>query len=73
MEEDIFYVQVAASNQNRVVLREVDRTLTGEYQCEVSADAPLFHTDIKAAEMVVVGKRFNATVTLKLSIHLIKL
>ncbi|KAL0810911.1 hypothetical protein ABMA28_010210, partial [Loxostege sticticalis] len=47
-------VDVAASDQNRVVLTDVDRTLTGEYQCEVSADAPLFHTDIKAAEMVVV-------------------
>ncbi|XP_050668513.1 uncharacterized protein LOC126967867 [Leptidea sinapis] len=47
-------VDVARSDQNRVVLTEVDRTLTGEYQCEVSADAPLFHTDIKAAEMVVV-------------------
>ncbi|XP_046972789.1 uncharacterized protein LOC124539435 [Vanessa cardui] len=47
-------VDVAASDQNRVVLTEVDRTLTGEYQCEVSADAPLFHTDIKSAEMVVV-------------------
>ncbi|KAM3962242.1 uncharacterized protein ACR2FA_003746 [Aphomia sociella] len=47
-------VDVASSDQNRVVITEVDRTLTGEYQCEVSADAPLFHTDIKAAEMVVV-------------------
>ncbi|KAL4716749.1 hypothetical protein ACJJTC_001905 [Scirpophaga incertulas] len=47
-------VDVAGSDQNRVVLTEVDRTLTGEYQCEVSADAPLFHTDIKSAEMVVV-------------------
>ncbi|XP_004933569.2 uncharacterized protein LOC101737324 [Bombyx mori] len=47
-------VDVAASDQNKVVLTEVDRTLTGEYQCEVSADAPLFHTDIKSAEMVVV-------------------
>lgn len=47
-------VDVAASDQNRVVLTEVDRTLTGEYQCEVSADAPSFHTDIKSAEMVVV-------------------
>ncbi|XP_049881355.1 uncharacterized protein LOC126377588 [Pectinophora gossypiella] len=47
-------VDVAQSDQNRVVLTEVDRTLTGEYQCEVSADAPLFHTDIKSAEMVVV-------------------
>ncbi|KAH9640938.1 hypothetical protein HF086_003028 [Spodoptera exigua] len=46
--------KVAGSDQNRVVLTEVDRTLTGEYQCEVSADAPLFHTDIKAAMMVVV-------------------
>ncbi|CAK1547725.1 unnamed protein product [Leptosia nina] len=47
-------VDVAKSDQNRVVLTDVDRSLTGEYQCEVSADAPLFHTDIKAAKMVVV-------------------
>ncbi|KAI8423701.1 hypothetical protein MSG28_012733 [Choristoneura fumiferana] len=51
-------VDVAGSDQNRVVLTEVDRTLTGEYQCEVSADAPLFHTDIKAAEMIVVGRLY---------------
>ncbi|GBP94753.1 hypothetical protein EVAR_64653_1 [Eumeta japonica] len=47
-------LSVASSDQNRVVLTQVDRSLTGEYQCEVSADAPLFHTDIKAAAMVVV-------------------
>ncbi|CAG9792367.1 unnamed protein product [Diatraea saccharalis] len=52
--EDYVQQWVAGSDQNRVILTEVDRTLTGEYQCEVSADAPLFHTDIKSAEMVVV-------------------
>jgi hypothetical protein len=32
----------------------VTRDLSGVYQCEVSEDAPLFHTDIRTAVMSVV-------------------
>lgn len=30
--------------------------MTGDYKCEVSADAPLFHTEIKTAHMTVAGE-----------------
>ncbi|XP_071446191.1 uncharacterized protein [Hetaerina americana] len=47
-------VDVSQSNARQVVLSDVQLELTGIYKCEVSADAPSFHTDIKAATMVVV-------------------
>jgi hypothetical protein len=37
-----------------VTLRGVTRDLTGQFQCEVSEDAPLFHTDIRTAIMQVI-------------------
>lgn len=46
--------QLAKSGENTVTLRSVPRTISGKYQCEVSADAPLFHTEASTAEMIVV-------------------
>lgn len=37
-----------------MTLRGVTRDLTGQFQCEVSEDAPLFHTDIRTATMQVI-------------------
>lgn len=36
-----------------MTLRAVSRVVSGKYQCEVSADAPLFHTETSTAEMLV--------------------
>lgn len=36
-----------------MTLRAVSPVITGKYQCEVSADAPLFHTETQTAEMLV--------------------
>lgn len=41
------------SNSHNVTIRGVTRNHTGLYQCEVSADAPLFHTLHKSAQMQV--------------------
>ncbi|KAG8228801.1 hypothetical protein J437_LFUL008722 [Ladona fulva] len=49
-------VDVSQSTARQVVLSDVQLELTGIYKCEVSADAPSFHTEIKAATMVVVGE-----------------
>ncbi|XP_049948340.1 uncharacterized protein LOC126456636 [Schistocerca serialis cubense] len=46
-------IQVSRSNEHQVTLTNVGRDLTGYYKCEVSADAPLFHTVIKTALMIV--------------------
>jgi hypothetical protein len=51
----IFLLQISQSNARTVALRDVRRNLTGFYKCEVSADAPLFHTEIKSGLMIVVG------------------
>lgn len=47
-------VDVHKSNSREVTLHDIQRNLTGFYKCEVSADAPLFHTDIRLGHMMVV-------------------
>ncbi|CAH1713772.1 uncharacterized protein LOC114125235 [Aphis gossypii] len=47
-------VDVSQSGPNQVVLRDVRRHLSGKYRCEVSADAPSFHTKIVSSWMHVV-------------------
>uniref|UniRef100_W8BFK7 Ig-like domain-containing protein n=1 Tax=Ceratitis capitata TaxID=7213 RepID=W8BFK7_CERCA len=47
-------VDLTNSDATSVTLKGVNRELTGNYQCEVSEDAPLFHTDIRAAHMQVI-------------------
>ncbi|KAG0717712.1 hypothetical protein GWK47_007955 [Chionoecetes opilio] len=45
----------ALSDQSKVTLRPVSLLSSGKYRCEVSADAPSFHTESRTAEMLVVG------------------
>ncbi|CAH0407812.1 unnamed protein product [Chilo suppressalis] len=47
-------VDVSRSGAQQVVLRGATRGLSGRYRCEVSADAPFFHTVYKSAFMRVV-------------------
>lgn len=47
-------VDISLSDARVVTLIDVQRQLTDFYKCEVSADAPLFHTEIKSAYMTVV-------------------
>ncbi|XP_026328744.1 uncharacterized protein LOC113236783 [Hyposmocoma kahamanoa] len=47
-------VDVSRSGAHQVVLRVETRGLSGRYRCEVSADAPYFHTVFKSAYMRVV-------------------
>ncbi|CRL07339.1 CLUMA_CG020318, isoform A [Clunio marinus] len=47
-------VDLTHSDATSVTLRGVTRDLTGQFQCEVSEDAPLFHTDIRTAVMQVI-------------------
>lgn len=53
----MFNFQISRSGPTEVTLRGVRRELTGDYKCEVSADGPLFHTDIKVAHMTVAGNQ----------------
>lgn len=48
--------QVSRSTSQQVVLREASRALAGRYRCEVSADAPSFHTQVRSAYIHVVGE-----------------
>ncbi|EAA14948.4 AGAP009270-PA, partial [Anopheles gambiae str. PEST] len=43
----------AASN---VVIKALETNVSGKYSCEVSADAPSFHTMIVSGDMEVIGK-----------------
>ncbi|XP_049865779.1 uncharacterized protein LOC126366633 [Pectinophora gossypiella] len=47
-------VDVSRSSSHQVVLREATRALAGRYRCEVSADAPSFHTQVRSAFIHVV-------------------
>lgn len=47
-------VDISQSGPEKVVLRDVHWNLTGKYRCEVSTDAPYFHTMVVAAHMHVV-------------------
>ncbi|XP_047527069.1 uncharacterized protein LOC125064188 [Vanessa atalanta] len=47
-------VDVSRSGAQQVVLRGASKSLSGRYRCEVSADAPFFHTVYKSAYMRVV-------------------
>ena len=49
-------LQVSQSGANKVVLRDVQIELAGKYRCEVSADAPNFHTEVVAKHMHVACK-----------------
>ncbi|XKL59495.1 hypothetical protein PGB90_000511 [Kerria lacca] len=52
--ENKYSNKLSKSDNRVVILRNVQRDQTGFYACEVSADAPLFHTDIKSALIIVV-------------------
>ncbi|KAK8404657.1 hypothetical protein O3P69_007719 [Scylla paramamosain] len=47
-------VDTSLSDQRKVTLRPVSLLSSGKYRCEVSADAPSFHTESRSAEMLVV-------------------
>ncbi|EDW57609.2 cell adhesion molecule 3 isoform X2 [Drosophila virilis] len=53
-------VRRASSNESQVVLDAVTMPTSGKYSCEVSADAPSFHTLIAAAELEVIETPHNA-------------
>lgn len=40
----------------QLTLVSVDPSLSGVYNCEVSAESPSFHTELKSGEMSVVGE-----------------
>lgn len=53
-------VDLAQSDHQQVRIVNMNRRLSGDYQCEVSADAPLFHTEIRSAPLTVVDPPFRA-------------
>ncbi|XP_017013981.2 uncharacterized protein beat-Ia isoform X2 [Drosophila takahashii] len=53
-------VKRVSSNESQVVLDAVTMATSGKYSCEVSADAPSFHTLIAAAELEVIETPHNA-------------
>ncbi|XP_037821505.1 uncharacterized protein MAL13P1.304-like [Lucilia sericata] len=47
-------VDTTQSNASHVFLRNVSTAITGRFACEVSADAPSFHTSVMSGEMDVI-------------------
>lgn len=59
---DFAIFQLLKSGENTVTLRSAPRNISGKYQCEVSADAPLFHTETKTSHMLVAELPINKPV-----------
>lgn len=51
-------MQEDKSNATQVTLDNIDSDSADTYSCEVSADAPSFHTAIVSATMNVVGMNY---------------
>lgn len=51
-----YLFQVSVSNAKNVTLLSVSREISGDFQCEVSADAPSFHTQVLSTPMTVAGE-----------------
>lgn len=49
-------LKVTSSNATQVLIRNVGFGLSGNFSCEVTADAPLFSTAQAVGTMQVVGK-----------------
>lgn len=50
------FFQLSVSNATQVTVRNVGFSLSGNFTCEVSADAPTFYTGIATNVLKVVGK-----------------
>jgi len=48
-------LQPHLSTEREVVLDDVDFAASGHYRCDVSGDAPAFHTDSREGLLFVVG------------------
>ncbi|KAA0203100.1 hypothetical protein HAZT_HAZT007257 [Hyalella azteca] len=48
------------SSMDKVVLSSVTPLSSGLYKCEVSAEAPSFHTDSGSGKLLVVGKKISS-------------
>ncbi|XP_074036711.1 uncharacterized protein isoform X2 [Leptinotarsa decemlineata] len=46
-------VDLSKSNSKEVTITNVERETSGIFKCEVTADAPLFHTDMQTARLIV--------------------
>jgi hypothetical protein len=51
-----YLLQISVSNATHVTLRNVGFNLSGNFTCEVTADAPSFYTAVATNILTVVGK-----------------
>lgn len=47
---------MSLSNASQVIVSQVETSISGKFSCEVSADAPTFHTMLVSSDMEIVGK-----------------
>ena len=55
----LFLFQPSRSNGSQVVLVDVQKHAAGQYACEVTGEAPGFHTKIDTTDVQVIGECFN--------------
>jgi hypothetical protein len=54
----LLHFQRDFSNASHVYLKSVEVNISGKFSCEVSADAPSFHTMLVSGDMEIVGRFF---------------
>ncbi|CAO1366922.1 unnamed protein product [Diamesa hyperborea] len=47
-------VEMSLSNASQVIVSQVETSISGKFSCEVSADAPTFHTMLVSSDMEIV-------------------
>ncbi|XP_034246856.1 uncharacterized protein LOC117648460 [Thrips palmi] len=66
-------VDVSRSDANRVTIQDVGRQPPAYYRCEVSADAPTFHTGLQTGLLTVIGSlawsRYDGEVSFFVSLY----
>ncbi|CRK93319.1 CLUMA_CG006860, isoform A [Clunio marinus] len=63
------YVETSKSNRSYITLKSVEPSISGKYVCEISADAPSFHTELVSSEMEVVDVPQNKPVITEIKPH----
>ncbi|KAG5675398.1 hypothetical protein PVAND_005306 [Polypedilum vanderplanki] len=57
------------SNISYIILKSVEPSISGKYICEISADAPSFHTEIVSSEMEVVDVPQSKPIITEIKTH----
>ena len=71
IEKFLVCLQLSVSNESVAVLRKVGFSLSGNFSCEVTVEAPSFSTATVHQQMLVVGKSSTLSLALELDLNFV--